>query len=200
MICEICKEEFKGSRVGVCSSTRACKSEWQRRTRANPNPNPQVLCEVCRKPFRGSTVGVCRRTEACRKERAYRRYWAEPEKHRTARRDYSRQVQGTPEQKARVAKYRFSRHGVTRQWHDDQLARQGGHCAICPRTEPGGRGYWHIDHDHRHCPGDSGCIECVRGLLCSRCNVGIGMLGDSVTVLQAAIQYLTVRNVSDSNP
>lgn len=31
-----------------------------------------------------------------------------------------------------------------------------------------------IDHDHRCCPGDVSCGKCVRGIVCSRCNTGIG--------------------------
>jgi hypothetical protein len=35
-----------------------------------------------------------------------------------------------------------------------------------------------VDHDHRHCPGTEGCRQCVRGLLCGKCNSGLGWIGD----------------------
>lgn len=41
------------------------------------------------------------------------------------------------------------------------------------------------DHDH-----ESGEF---RGLLCKNCNMGIGMMKDSPTILQAAIEYLRMR-------
>lgn len=62
------------------------------------------------------------------------------------------------------------------------LARQAGACACCGTTAPGGRGRWHVDHDHR--------TGAVRGILCHRCNVGIGHFGDSVVGLHRAIHYL----------
>ncbi len=82
------------------------------------------------------------------------------------------------------------RHGVTPEWYAETLAAQGGGCAVCgvPECATGRR--FAIDHDHRHCPGPKGCAECVRGLLCRSCNVGIGYLGDAPERLQAAADYL----------
>ena len=68
------------------------------------------------------------------------------------------------------------------------LESQGGLCAICRRA-PGAKG-WNIDHDHACCPKGKSCGNCVRGLLCSSCNNGIGQLRDDESVLQSAISYL----------
>jgi hypothetical protein len=70
------------------------------------------------------------------------------------------------------------------------LATQGGGCAICGTTVPGGRGNWHVDHDHKCCPTSSTCGRCVRGLLCSRCNQALGLFADDAERLRAAIAYL----------
>lgn len=40
----------------------------------------------------------------------------------------------------------------------------------------------HVDHDHE--------TGAVRGLLCSDCNMGLGKLGDNLTGLQEAVDYL----------
>ena len=42
-------------------------------------------------------------------------------------------------------------------------------CVVCGRAF-NEENVPHIDHDHRHCTGKTGCIKCVRGLLCSICN------------------------------
>lgn len=60
--------------------------------------------------------------------------------------------------------------------------RQGGRCAICGR-KPKRR--LAIDHDHR--TGE------VRGLLCRDCNLALGLFGDDVRRLLAALAYLVRR-------
>ena len=61
------------------------------------------------------------------------------------------------------------------------LAEQGGGCANCGREPrdvmPSGRVRklaW--DHDHLCCPEEVTCGNCIRGLLCTRCNLEMGKL------------------------
>ena len=82
---------------------------------------------------------------------------------------------------------RFARYGLTEATYFDLLKAQGGKCAICDTDKPGGQGKnrpsgWHIDHDHK--------TGRVRGLLCHKCNVGLGHFQDSIDTLKAAIKYL----------
>lgn len=72
-------------------------------------------------------------------------------------------------------------HGLNYFERQEMVAEAGGRCEICGTTDPGKRG-WMIDHCH-----DTGA---VRGVLCSPCNVGIGMLGDDIDRLRAAVAYL----------
>lgn len=51
-------------------------------------------------------------------------------------------------------------------------------CAICGRS--GGK--HEVDHDHK--------TGKVRGILCSRCNNGLGQFLDNITLLKKAITYL----------
>ena len=68
--------------------------------------------------------------------------------------------------------------GVTIQrMHEEQAGR----CAICARMLGPGR---HTNVDHCHTTGK------VRGLLCHKCNNGLGRFEDSIDSLKAAIQYL----------
>jgi hypothetical protein len=86
--------------------------------------------------------------------------------------------------------------GITLAEKEEMAAVQGGVCAICKKPCGTGR-MLALDHDHSHHP-DGGtpyghhqaCRECLRGLLCQRCNHMIGLAGDDVEVLQAAIDYL----------
>ena len=47
-----------------------------------------------------------------------------------------------------------------------------------------------VDHDHACCPGSKSCGKCVRGALCRRHNVALGMFKDSLDELMSAVNYL----------
>jgi hypothetical protein len=90
----------------------------------------------------------------------------------------------------------WCKYRLRREDFEAMLARQGGACAACGATEPGGKGRFNVDHDHACCPGDKSCGQCVRGLLCAGCNSGIGFFNDDVDRLMAAAAYLLAqRNV-----
>lgn len=78
---------------------------------------------------------------------------------------------------------------------EDWFEKQGGKCGICGATDPGGKGSWHIDHDHNCCPYPKsgsivGCVKCIRGILCYHCNTGLGHFRDDPVRLQAAMEWL----------
>ncbi len=74
---------------------------------------------------------------------------------------------------------KFRKYGKSAAWYDAQLAAQGGHCAICPATEPGGgRKNFCIDHDHS--------TGKVRGLLCHHCNLYRVGMNDVSSALRVA--------------
>jgi hypothetical protein len=80
---------------------------------------------------------------------------------------------------------------LTRAQFEALLKKQGGRCAICRTKRPGGRyNRWVIDHDHKCCDGPYSCGKCVRGLLCNRCNHGLGNFADNQKALQRAVIYL----------
>lgn len=72
------------------------------------------------------------------------------------------------------------RYGITPQQYLAMYNKQDGCCAICKRDI--GDDYLAVDHDK--------ITGKVRGLLCRNCNVGIGMLGEDISNLMRAIQYL----------
>jgi hypothetical protein len=94
-----------------------------------------------------------------------------------------------------------ARHGISIEQYSALYQSQRGACAICGtainRAYEGTTGKKgpkpnsaHIDHDHRCCSGKKACGNCVRGLLCSNCNHGLGSFKDSLERLEAAIAYL----------
>lgn len=75
--------------------------------------------------------------------------------------------------------------GITVDEFEAMLEKQCGCCAICESELEVGKysnRRLHIDHDHQ--------TGVVRGLLCLRCNTGIGSFGDSPEILANAIDYL----------
>lgn len=70
-------------------------------------------------------------------------------------------------------------YGITSEQYDEILTRQDHKCAICGTfcERP------FVDHDHS--------TGRIRGLLCMKCNFGIGNFTENITVLESAIKYLT---------
>lgn len=86
---------------------------------------------------------------------------------------------------------RLRRHGLSRERYDAMVVNG---CGICGSKTSGSQGWWHIDHDHAHCPGSYGCATCVRGLLCQMCNPGLGYFRDDPEIMRAAISYIERHN------
>lgn len=83
-----------------------------------------------------------------------------------------------------------SRYGIGQEEYHALYLAQGGGCAICGKaagepTRRGGAQTKALAVDHCHETG------IVRGLLCTDCNVGIGLFGDSPARLELAAAYLT---------
>ena len=74
------------------------------------------------------------------------------------------------------------RYGITLEERAALEAAQGGLCAIC-KVPPKAQKALAVDHCHG--------TGRVRGLLCDRCNMAIGLLDDSAERLGAAIAYLS---------
>lgn len=132
--------------------------------------------------------------------RASSRRWeaAHPEEHRAAhRRWYEKNRTRILEKRKRY--YQENKHrlkqaqpaakrartlrvyGLSVADYDRLLAQQGGRCAICDGDKPYGKSF-HVDHCH--------ATGRVRGLLCKRCNNGLGFFDDDRERMAKAIGYL----------
>lgn len=144
-----------------------------------------LLCRLC--GYEGPSERFQangQRCKPCHAEASRQYRFKHPEKVAAAQKRWR---DGGGSQRVRLAMY-----GLTPESFEALLAKQGGGCAVCGTRTPGFKNKgWHVDHDHRCCPGTkNSCGECVRGILCGPCNVGLGHFGDSVERLQAAISYL----------
>lgn len=90
----------------------------------------------------------------------------------------------TPEQ--RRDNWRKHRYGLSPEDFVAILAGQRGRCGACETDDPGkrkdGTAAWCIDHDHK--------TGRIRGVLCHRCNITLGLVEDRAHLLFALVEYL----------
>lgn len=77
-------------------------------------------------------------------------------------------------------------YGLTVDQYTQWVEACGYTCEICgyemPREAKGAGERLHVDHDHE--------TEALRGLLCNRCNTGLGQFRDNPSLLYVAAEYL----------
>ena len=118
--------------------------------------------------------------------RQYAKQWRESAENRVRDNAYRKKYRADPNKGEKVrARGRRSnvrqKYGLTDAQYDALLAEYGYACAIC-------FGYDVLCVDHCHETGK------VRGILCGRCNSGIGFLRDSVELAKRAVEYLATRS------
>jgi hypothetical protein len=87
------------------------------------------------------------------------------------------------ENKAKLAAdARLRKYGISQEQFDELLKTQNGQCAVCQMNFADANKAAFVDHCH--------ATGRVRGLLCTKCNSGIGLLGDTLERLEAAVAYL----------
>lgn len=70
------------------------------------------------------------------------------------------------------------KYGMDEWKYAELYVEQGAGCAICREFQE----TLYVDHDHK--------TGKIRGLLCRKCNFGLGLFGDSVDKLLRAVNYL----------
>ena len=73
--------------------------------------------------------------------------------------------------------------------YNAMLMAQNYVCAICGDINAGDR-MLQVDHDHACCPGKKTCGKCIRGLLCSKCNLMLGAARDDLRRLAQGSDYV----------
>lgn len=167
--------------------TKICRRCKQEQPSGNFGVNPkysdglQSYCKVCQREYSKQNY---KENRDIRLKQTAEYAKTHPEVRRKAVRKYRSSL--TPEQRSTL--YRrcdlLRNFGLTPIEYEKIFESQDGVCAICKRICSSGR---RLAVDHCHMTGR------VRGLLCSRCNLGIGQFNDSVELLEAAIEYLGSR-------
>ena len=84
--------------------------------------------------------------------------------------------------------YRKRVYGLSDDSFNTLWKKQKGKCPICDKTLTDALGNKHLPSkaviDHCHKTGK------IRGILCTMCNKGLGLLGDNINGLKKAVQYL----------
>lgn len=81
---------------------------------------------------------------------------------------------------ANVFYQKKSKYGLIKEDYLNLFAKQNNKCAICGSSFSDVRAC--VDHSHEN--------GIVRGLLCDKCNRGLGSFNDDISLLYKAIEYL----------
>lgn len=100
--------------------------------------------------------------------------WQSYLKYKKIRKPYNKELQ-------RNIAYK-NKFGITLNDYNVMFKKQKGVCAICKQPETVKNYFLAVDHCHK--------TGKVRGLLCLRCNRGIGLLKDDYEILKSATKYL----------
>lgn len=131
--------------------------------------NRIMICKICGldKPIKDYYNNKGNRCKKCVNKLNYQR--------RKELGTTSSQVQTLEQRRRYNLRYNYN---LTPEEFNKLAEAQGEKCAICKKSKP-----LKVDHDHK--------TKRVRGLLCDRCNHGLGHFFDDPQLLQAAIYYLT---------
>lgn len=80
-----------------------------------------------------------------------------------------------------------SNYTLTPEIYDGMLEKQ----PACPCGASFSNNTPRVDHNHKCCPGRNSCGKCIRGFLCNRCNLVLGLLEENPDLLpQYLLKYL----------
>lgn len=142
------------------------------------NLENRKLCKICNqyKPLndfchtsRGYYFSYCKSCDRVR-----------PRKNPTAEYMKNWRTNNPDKQKAIKKTATLKQYNLTLQEYDNLLSRQDGKCAICGSLP--NKKDLAVDHDH--------ITGKVRGLLCTNCNLILGLANDNPEILENLINYL----------
>lgn len=188
-LCRDCNHKRDFCACGLTKDKRALKC-----TVCKGVEPSEKKCNGCRNPFPIEAYGIRpdghgghkrrSRCKACESQEQKNRRAKFPEKVREAKRRTLENCKKDPVRLAKAQKAQWRRQWRKLGLNPDEVfqwvEKNGWVCAICGEIV----GHRTRAADHNHITGK------FRGILCSRCNIGIGYFKDNPTLLQKAAQYL----------
>lgn len=134
-----------------------------------------IQCSWCKSDFSRSNPRKIFCSDKCKHD-----MWISKPENKLAK--YKRSLTWNTRRPDSILKKRLKKYyNITVEQFENMYSSQNGVCKICKRICPSGRRL-SVDHDH-----DTGKI---RGLLCMKCNKGLGSFEDNVENMKIAIEYL----------
>lgn len=118
-------------------------------------------------------------------QKAAKKYHSSPKGKETSKRiirKYNNSPKGKEMSKRASKKYCLKLYGVSVEEYNEIFNNQEGKCAICDIPQSELKSRLGVDHNH--------VTNQVRGLLCHKCNLALGLLDDSIEILDRAKVYL----------
>ena len=190
-ICRCCGEEFNPNRVGQEFCSRECYSKYRYEDNKVLNDIIEKECDFCGEVFSTNRLERIYCSRYCA-DSMYRKFnkdklvmqkkdWYNDNRERLLKSGIKVRKTDTWKDAHRDHCYRKN-YGISLDDYNALLDLQKECCAICGiKQEDFGKNLF-VDHDHS--TGE------VRGLLCHKCNSGLGMFNDDIKLLHAAIDYL----------
>ena len=166
------KFDFTHKKCGKCKIEKPIKNFYQSKaTKTGIYPNCKDCSKESKKRSREKSIDLKQKTKQYKQN--YRK------KHPERNNGYYR-------------RRNLSKYNLSLLEYENILNSQNGACAICLKNEIINDNFnkmaklLSIDHDHN--------TGKVRGLLCNKCNTGLGLFEDSIESLVKAIEYLRRSN------
>jgi hypothetical protein len=115
--------------------------------------------------------------------REYAKIYRKNNPEKTSRRRIEWRANNKEHVKQHTMNYNLQKlYGITSEQYNQLLLKQNGCCAICNKPSTDYKRRLHVDHDHT--------TKKIRGLLCVRCNYGVGYFNEDTSLLDKAKEYL----------
>ena len=122
------------------------------------------------------------------KQKEWSRRWRESNREKC--RGYTKRWKADNREKSRKidanARLKMA-YGITTVEYELLLSKQSGCCAICGKSDTEYKRRLHVDHDH--------LTGNIRGLLCVRCNSGLGNFQENPLLLDKAKEYIREHSI-----